>query len=397
MRYYLLLVILLLRSTICIADIQSTVKSAVEGYLSSRFLNATFVFANSQKNLMVGAKGVFSLYGEHLAPDQEMPIGSATKPMTAAAILRLQDKALLNVNDTIDKYLTKDVWPNSVVPSWARKIKIHHLLTHSSGIVEYSNNVKLNLYMTRKEINEAIMKYVAAMPLEIAIGTRYKYSNSNFILLGMIIEKVSQKDLALFLKDEFFTPLSMKATHLASLEEARLVQENLYTANYPLRFFAQPNAKKPILTVVGPGFILVPCADKGIISSSYDLIKWYKALHGGKVLSDNSYKLMTTRYFNINPNSKQLYKTYTGYGIFIVELDKKNVMIGHSGGNRSGAYGIRSESGYIPSKDFFFAILSNVSINIANSEQNKISEDREEEKFDIVSFRDAVVDSVIAK
>ena len=92
MRYYLLLLILLVRSTICAADLQSSIKEAVESYISNRFLNATFVFANSEKNLMVGAKGVFSLYGEHLVPDQEMPIASATKPMTAAAILRLQDK-----------------------------------------------------------------------------------------------------------------------------------------------------------------------------------------------------------------------------------------------------------------------------------------------------------------
>ncbi len=395
MRYYFLLFIILLRGTICFADLQVRVKSAVEYYISHHFLNATFVFANGQKNLMVGARGVFSLYGENLRPDQEMPIASATKPITAAAILRLQDQGLLKVHDTIDKYLHKEDWPNGALPSWARRVTIHNLLTHSSGIAEYSSNVKLSLYMTRAEINQAIMKYIVSKPLAITTGTRYKYSNSNFILLGMIIEKVSKKDLATFLQEEFFIPLDMRETHLASLQEARLVEENLYTANYPLRFFVDSVAKKPIFTQVGAGFVLVPCADKGIISSSYDLIKWYKALHGGKVLTDKSYKLMTTKYFSINPNSKKPYKTYTGYGIFIEELDNKNVMIGHSGGNRSGAFGVRSEAGYIPSKDFYFAILSNVSINIPDPEQDKKAEEYKENKLDIVYFRNAIVSSVI--
>lgn len=397
MRHILLLFILLAHSTIYSADLQLTVKKNVKDYISRHFLNATFVFADSEKNLMVGAVGVFSLFGEHLNPNHEMPIASATKPMTAAAILRLQDQGMLSVDDTIDKYLTKDVWPGSVLPFWARKIKIHNLLTHSSGIVDYSNQVKLNLYMRRAEINQAIMKYITNKPLEIAIGTKYKYSNSNFILLGMIVEKLSKKNLALFLKDEFFIPLNMKSTHLASLREARMVEENLYTANYPLRFFVQPNAKKPIFTQVDKGFVLVPCADKGIISNSYDLVKWYKALHGGKVLSDQSYKLMTTKYFKTDPHAKNKYNTYTGYGIFIEELDDKNTMIGHSGGNKSGSYGIRSEAGYIPSIDFFFAILSNVSIVVPGLEQNETGKDYEENKLDIIYFRDAIINAVIAQ
>ena len=326
-----------------------------------------------------------------------MPIASATKPMTAAAILRLQDQGKLNVDDTIDKYLTKDAWPDSVLPVWAQKIKIHNLLTHSSGIVEYSDKVKLNLSMTRAKINQEIMKYIISKPLEIKIGTKYKYSNSNFILLGMIVEKVSKKNLALFLKDEFFTPLNMESTHLASLREARVVEENVYTANYPLRFFVKPNAKKPVFTQVEKGFVLVPCADKGIISSSYDLVKWYKALYEGKILSDKSYKLMTTKYFKTDNNNTSKYNTYTGYGIFIEELDEENTMIGHSGGNKSGSYGVRSESGYIPSIGFFFAILSNVSIVVPELKQGKSGGNSDENKLDIVYFRDSVINAVLAE
>ena len=180
---------------------------------------------------------------------------------------------------------------------------------------------------------------------------------------------------------------------MASLREARVVEENVYTANYPLRFFVTPNAKKPVFTQVEKGFVLVPCADKGIISSSYDLVKWYKALYSGKILSDKSYKLMTTKYFKTDTNSTSKYNTYTGYGIFIEELDDTNTMIGHSGGNKSGSYGIRSEAGYIPSIGFFFAILSNVSIVIPELKQGN----SDENKLDIVYFRDSVINAVLAQ
>ncbi|MCC8417219.1 MAG: beta-lactamase family protein [Rickettsia endosymbiont of Bryobia graminum] len=417
MKFYTFLFILLYSSIGFANNLQEVVEKTAKDYLSNRFLNATFIFADSKANLVIGAKGVFSSYGEQLRANQAMPIASSTKPIIATAILRLQDKGLLNVNDKIVKYIDKEYWRDGLIPDFAYDISIHNLLTHTSDLPEYLGHVKTDLTMTQKAINKRILKFVSSNARELDIGRRYNYSNSNFIILGMIIEKVSKKDLGKFLQDEFFTPLKMKSTYLASFEEAKEMQKNSNTSNYPLRYYVQPNnGGKPIFTLVQTEFPLIPYADGGVVSNSFDLIKFYKALHERKILSEKSYKLMTTKHYlvhlkdgksngaavlnnfsNINDVifklNQKLHKTYTGYGIFIAELNNRDLMIHHPGGSKG--FGERCEVGYIPSKDFYFAILSNVSIRIPNEIRAKIDMNNIANQLDVSYFREDIINSII--
>ncbi|XVN43269.1 MAG: serine hydrolase domain-containing protein [Candidatus Rickettsia vulgarisii] len=411
--------LILLYNSISFANnLQEVIEKTAKDYLSNRFLNATFIFANSNANLVIGAKGMFSSYGEQLKANQEMPIASSTKPIIAAAILRLQDKGLLNVKDKISKYIDKEYWRDEHVPDFAHKISIHNLLTHTSDLPEYLGHVRTDLTMTQKKINKKILKFVSSNARELGIGRRYNYSNSNFIILGMIIEKVSKKELGQFLQDEFFTPLKMKSTHLASFAEAKEMQKNSNTSNYPPRYYVQPNnGGKPIFTLIQTKFPLIPYADGGIISNSFDLIKWYKALHKGNILSEKSYKLMTTKHYLVhlkngktngnvlknvsNANdvifklNQKLHKTYTGYGIYIAELNNRDLMIHHPGGSKG--FGERCEVGYIPSKDFYFAILSNVTVRVPNDLKIKIDMYNIANQLDISYFREAIINSIINK
>lgn len=200
--YIFLLVLLVINCVDSFADIQQRISEAEKEYISNRFVNAVFMFADDYKQLLTGAKGIFALNGEQLKANEMMPIASATKPITAAGILRLQEQKLLNVNDKIYKYIDLEMWQGKV-PDWAYKISIHNLLTHSSGIAEYFSFVKLDLNMTRKEARKKILQYVASKPLEVPIGKKFKYSNTNFVILGMIIEKVTKKDLCNFFKMNF--------------------------------------------------------------------------------------------------------------------------------------------------------------------------------------------------
>lgn len=416
MKLYLALFALLCSSISFANNLQESVEKTAKDYLSNRFLNATFIFADTNANLVIGAKGVFSSYGEQLKANQEMPIASSTKPIIAAAILRLQDKGLLNVKDKISKYIDKEYWRDGIVPDFAHEISIHNLLTHTSDLPEYLGRVRTDLTMTQKKINKRILKFIASNTRDLDIGRRYNYSNSNFIILGMIIEKVGNKNLGQFLQDEFFIPLKMKSTHLASFAEAKEMQKNSGTSNYPLRYYVQPNnGGKPIFTLIQTEFPLIPYADGGIISNSFDLIKWYKALHQGKILSEKSYKLMTTKHYLVhlkngktngnailnnfsNANdaifklNQKLHKTYTGYGIYISELDNRDLMIHHPGGSKG--FGERCEVGYIPSKDFYFAILSNVTVRIPDSKV-KIDMNNVVNQLDISYFREAIINSII--
>jgi len=205
-RYLLLLVFLITNGANCFADIQQKINEAEKEYISNRFLNAVFMFADDYKSLLTGAKGIFAMNGEQLKANELMPIASATKPFTAEGILKLQEQELLNIKDKVYKYIDPEMWGGKV-PDWAYKVSIHNLLTHSSGITEYFSFVKLDLDMPKQEIHKKILQFVASKPLEIPIGKKFKYSNTNFVILGMIIEKVTKKDLCSFFMRNFLSLL----------------------------------------------------------------------------------------------------------------------------------------------------------------------------------------------
>lgn len=369
--------------------INNKVNEAIQHYLGEHFLNATYMFADNEKILAYGAKGIFSLSdASQLKTFQQMPIASATKPITAVAILRLQDKKLLNVNDKISKYIDANLWGDNI-PTWFNKVTIHNLLTHSSGIAEYFGLVKIGLDMAQQDVNKAILQSISSKPLNINIGEQYKYSNTNYVLLGIIIEKVSGKKLATFLADEFFKPLNMKMTHLASFEEAIKIQENTGKYYFPVRYYIAPNdTLKPKFSLATTNFTLIPFSDGGLLSNNADLIKYYRALNTGKLLSDQSYKLMITKYF-LKDDDKIL-KTYIGYGVFITEFENNDTMIHHGGSS----VGIRSEVGFIVKKNIYFAILSNAMVNfpMASKDQNI-----NYNQLDIAFFRDAILHMIIAQ
>jgi len=389
-RYFLLFVFLITSSVNSLADIRQRIIDAENEYINSRFLNAVFKFSDDHRSLSIGAKGIFALNGEQLKANEVMPIISATKNITAAGILRLQEQKLLNVNDKIYKYLDLEMWSGKV-PDWVYKVSIHNLLTHSSGITEYFGFAKFELNMSKQEIQKEILQFVASKPLEIPIGKKYKHSNTNFAILGMIIEKVTEKDLASFFHDEFFKPLQMKSTNFISYSEAVRIQKNVVNSNYPVRYFLTPNnSNKPIFTVVSSDSIVLPCcADGGVVSTPNDLVKWYRALNNGKILSKKSYNLMTTKYFLAKEIEGR--KSYTGYGIFITDLDSKHVMIHYSGK----AIGVQSEVGYVLPNNLYFVILSNTMIKIPEEGKDKIDMKNPLNQLEIIYFRDAIIGAAI--
>ncbi len=162
-RYFSLFTFLLISSIDSFANMQQRIIEAEKDYIKDRFLNAVFMFSASDKTLLRGARGIFDLRGEQLRANEVIPIGGGTKAITAAAILRLQDRKLLNVNDKIDKYIDSSIWQGKK-PDWVHKISIHNLLTNTSGLAEYFSYVKLDLNMSQQDINKKILLYAASKP-----------------------------------------------------------------------------------------------------------------------------------------------------------------------------------------------------------------------------------------
>ncbi len=132
-------------------------------------------------------------------------IGSNTKQFTAMAILLLQERGKLHVQDHLCLYI-------AACPTAWQPITLHHLLTHTSGIPDYINSPGFPALIGTPATPEQLIARFKDLPLLFAPGTRWSYSNSGYMLLGYIVEQVSGESYAQFLQDTIFGPLGMKDT-----------------------------------------------------------------------------------------------------------------------------------------------------------------------------------------
>jgi CubicO group peptidase (beta-lactamase class C family) len=139
-------------------------------------------------------------------PEMKFLIGSITKQFTATAIMQLAEKGLLDVNDPISKYLPE--YPKETGDS----ITVHHLLTHTSGVPSYTDNAELMGRRATKMSTEEILNSFKDKPLDFPPGGQFKYSNSGYYLLGLIVENVSGKSYEEYLQENIFDPLGMAHT-----------------------------------------------------------------------------------------------------------------------------------------------------------------------------------------
>lgn len=359
----------------------------ISEFLSShKDISAVYMIEKDDKIVSHGAIGLFDREANKpLKEDQKMPIASGTKQMTAAIILKLQERGMLTTEDTIGKFLGVDSgwWSNNEAPEWLYKITIHQLLTHTSGLAEYIPSLKFDINQSHDKIKHLIADYAAKTPLTHEPGSDYKYSNTGYFFLGLIIEKLTSQDLATTFKNELFDPLGMNNTHMASMDEATKFQ-NDQMPDFPTRYFAIPTGSTPQYAPAKVDFFLVPFSDGGVVSNVEDLVKWNKSLHSGKVVSEYSYKLMTTPYNN--GHDLFIPKVKTGYGVYIAELEDGQIAYYHSGR----AVGIRSEHGYIPSSNLYFSILSNVMIYETPEMSGKVDYTNVNNQFDISFLRSAI-------
>jgi CubicO group peptidase (beta-lactamase class C family) len=279
--------------------------SKFEEYISSeanagRF-SGTVLIAQDGKVLMRKAYGLANI--ENDVPntvETRFRIGSLTKQFTAMAILMLQERQKLNVQDSICKYLPQ-------CPEAWQPITIHHLLTHTSGLPNYTYTVNLTEEERTYSPLTRDIERLRKGTLEFAPGTKFNYCNSGYVLLGHIIEKVSGKSYGDFLRDSIFDPLKMVNT---GYDYNGLVLKHR-AVGYSLRGD----------TVITAPFVdmSVPFAAGALYSTVEDLYLWDQALYTEKLVSKKSLEMMFTPF-----------KTHYGYGWYIDEQFKR-LHISHGG------------------------------------------------------------------
>jgi CubicO group peptidase (beta-lactamase class C family) len=208
-------------------------------------------------------------------PQMRYSIGSISKQFTAAAILLLQQQGKLSLDDKVSRFI-----PNL---TRANEVTIRQLLSHTSGYQDYWPQDYVPPMMLKPISAQQIMDMWARKPLDFDPGVKWQYSNTNFVIAGAIIEKVSGMSLLQFLQKSVFAPLSM--TTVFNTDEHKLADTD--PAGY-FRYGLGPLRPAP---KEGPGWMF---AAGELAMTAEDLAKWDVSMIDQKVLSPASYKQMET-------------------------------------------------------------------------------------------------------
>jgi CubicO group peptidase (beta-lactamase class C family) len=254
-------------------------------------------------------------------------LGSITKQFTAAVILKLQEEKKLSVSDKLSKYF----------PGYPKgdSITIEQLLTHTSGITNYTNDPNFMANeVTKPASREKMMALFKDKPLDFSPGTSWSYSNSAYSLLGYIIEDVTKKPYEQVVRNYIFTPLHMTHsgfdfTHLKSNEKA--------TGYFKL------NNKDAVTAPIVDSTVSFSAG--AIYSTTGDLYLWHQALEKNSILSASQQEKAYTPV-----------KNHYGYGWAIDSIEGKR-KVGHGGG----IHGFVTNIVRVPEDDVCIVLLSNSS------------------------------------
>lgn len=174
----------------------------VDAYLHKVKFNGSILLAKKGNVMVSKGYGTANLQIESQnTPSTIFRIGSITKQFTAIAIMKLQEQGKLNVKDPIHKYLPN--YPHG------DKITVHHLLTHTSGIPDFTDDPDLLATMGQQVTVEQNMAKFKDKPLDFESGSEFQYSNPGYIVLGAIIERVSKQSYQDYVYEHIFKPLGM--------------------------------------------------------------------------------------------------------------------------------------------------------------------------------------------
>ena len=259
----------------------SELASRVEEYMAARIarnhFSGSILIARDGKVLFSQGYGMANLELDvPNTPQTKFRLGSITKQFTAMAILILQERGKLNVQDKVKKYL-----PDA--PKAWDDITIRHLLTHTSGIPNYTALPDfLKTLPVRVTLKELIAKF-KDKPLDFKPGEKFSYSNSGYIVLGQIIETVAGQNYPSFLKQAILDPLKMNDTGYDNATAILKHRASGYTRRLGI-----------VLTNCDYVDMSIPHAAGALYSTVLDLLKWDQALYSEKLVPRKTIEAMFT-------------------------------------------------------------------------------------------------------
>ena len=289
----------------------------------------------SKDNKIIYQSGFGSANRDWSVPNttySKFPIASLTKQFTAVAILQLVEQGMLSLKDPIVKFF----------PDFPKgdSITIHMLLNHTSGIKEFSQYPELfdrEFPYPHEVLRDTVINLIKKLPLNFSPGSFWGYSNTNYVLLGYILELITDEQYDRYIKATFFKELNMLQSRVLYQDSILPNKAYGYSGIFPL---LRTETKIPYHYVHSHG---------GLVSTVKDLFIWNEALHGGKLLKREYYTKMHT------PNQPV---KGAGYGIFIDTLMGHKVYL-HNGN----IPGYSSSMIYFPHNKSSIIVLSNRETN----------------------------------
>lgn len=309
-------------------DAGSKIDTLINAYARLHKFNGTVLVAKGGKVLINKGYGYRSVADSvPNTAESIFQLGSITKQFTAAVVLKLEEEKKLSITDKLSKYF----------PAYPKgdSITIEQLLTHTSGIYNYTKNASFMANEVMKpHSREKMMVLFKDKPLDFLPGSKWNYSNSGYSLLGYIIEAASGMPYEAAVRKYIFTPLHM--TH-SGFDFTHLQNKDKTTGYFMVN--AQGAMPAPIVDST------VSFSAGAIYSTTGDLYLWHQALQQNKVLSkaqqERAYTPVKNKY---------------GYGWGIDSISGKR-RVGHNGG----IHGFLTNESRVPEDDIDIVLLSNAS------------------------------------
>lgn len=323
-------------------------QSLINDMTSSGVVGVTMSVYHTQTGMWVGASGKADLHNNiDMQPCNISRVGSTVKMFTATTVLKLAEEGKIDLDDKISTYLNGDVINNI---ENADKATIRQLLHHSSGIYNYIQNLKFQTASLNDFIREwkpdELLKYAYKQKAYFQPDEDVRYSNTGYIMLGMLIEKVEGKPFYKVFEEKLFIPLGLTMTKFAAEDHIPYGIVRGYIDMY--------SNLQVVESTYYSGWDYYT-ADGGLISNPYDMNVFFRALMNGQIINSNSLNEMLTWKIP-NETDPEFFPISYGLGIFKIET-AKGIAFMHSGD----AIGYYANMLYFPSDSttIVYAVNSN--------------------------------------
>jgi len=343
----LIVIILFLNSKTLVhaQNFESKVDSLLEEKYPHNEPGATFLISKNGKIVYKKAFGLSNLeLNIPMHSENIFEIASMTKQFTAISILMLVEKGKLNLDDEITKFIPD-------YPTNGNRISVHHLLTHTSGIKDFTRVRGLNTISTKELTPLELINFFKNEPINFAPGEKFKYCNSGYVILGYIIEKITKQKYENFVEEQIFKRLGMKSSRYASHKEVIKNRASGYQNKG-----GYLNSRQVSYTL--------PYASGALMSTVTDMFKWQEAIKSNFLIS----KEMTEKVFT---NYKLNNGDYINYG-YGWHLKVRNGISNREHGGHF--FGFKSMGVYLPDFDIYVVGLNNCDCNSPTKITREIAE-----------------------